>query len=271
MRKFLVCVDSDGTAMDTMNIKHFQCFGPILTEVFGLLAEREMALALWNRVNLYAATRGINRFSGLALVLGKIQEEVRPVEGLEGYLCWTKETGELSNRALREALEQSGNICMRRALDWSEKVNEAIGKLPASESGPFPGAADSLKLTKEYADIAVVSSANPEAVAHEWEYHGLSPYVDMVYAQDAGTKKECISKLCRMDYAPGGILMIGDAPGDLEAAVHNGVFFYPILVGKERESWQEYREEGLGRLLGGTFAGAYQSGLIERFWGNLEK
>lgn len=270
MRKFLVCVDSDGTAMDTMDIKHFRCFGPILTDVFDLEEEQEMALKLWNQVNLYSATRGINRFAGLALVLGKIQEEVRPVDGLEGYLRWTKEAGELSNRSLREALEQSGNVCMCRALDWSQRVNEAIGKLPASESGPFPGAAESLKLTRKYADIAVVSSANPEAVAHEWEYHGLSPYADMVYAQDAGTKKECISKLCRMDYAPGGILMIGDAPGDLEAAAYNGVFFYPILVGKERESWQEYREEGLDRLREGTFGGTYQDRLIERFWENLK-
>ena len=25
---YLVCVDSDGCAMDTMDIKHFKCFGP---------------------------------------------------------------------------------------------------------------------------------------------------------------------------------------------------------------------------------------------------
>ena len=31
--------------------------------------------------------------------------------------------------------------------------------------------------------------------------------------------------------------MIGDAPGDLEAAKNNGVHFYPILYGKEKESW----------------------------------
>ena len=27
---FLVCVDSDGCVMDTMNCKHFHCFGPCL-------------------------------------------------------------------------------------------------------------------------------------------------------------------------------------------------------------------------------------------------
>ena len=34
--------------------------------------------------------------------------------------------------------------------------------------------------------------------------------------------------------------MIGDAPGDLAAADANSVFFYPILVNHEIESWSEF-------------------------------
>lgn len=26
-KEYLVCVDSDGCAMDTMDVKHFRCFG----------------------------------------------------------------------------------------------------------------------------------------------------------------------------------------------------------------------------------------------------
>ena len=33
---FLVCVDSDGCAMDTMNCKHFHCFGPCMVMEWGL-------------------------------------------------------------------------------------------------------------------------------------------------------------------------------------------------------------------------------------------
>lgn len=32
--------------------------------------------------------------------------------------------------------------------------------------------------------------------------------------------------------------MVGDAPGDRDAAEKNGVRFYPILVGHEGESWE---------------------------------
>lgn len=31
--------------------------------------------------------------------------------------------------------------------------------------------------------------------------------------------------------------MVGDAPGDMDAAESNGVQFYPILVNREEESW----------------------------------
>ena len=31
-KRFAVCVDSDGCAMDTMNIKHIRCFGPCMVE-----------------------------------------------------------------------------------------------------------------------------------------------------------------------------------------------------------------------------------------------
>ena len=33
--------------------------------------------------------------------------------------------------------------------------------------------------------------------------------------------------------------MVGDSPGDLNAARKNGVYFYPILVNKETESWKK--------------------------------
>ena len=46
---YLVCVDSDGCVMDTMNCKHFNCFGPCMVTEWGLeewkdeILEKEMA------------------------------------------------------------------------------------------------------------------------------------------------------------------------------------------------------------------------------------
>ena len=49
---FLVCVDSDGCAMDTMDIKHTRCFGPCLVAEWGLDPWREDVLGRWNEINL---------------------------------------------------------------------------------------------------------------------------------------------------------------------------------------------------------------------------
>ena len=63
--------------------------------------------------------------------------------------------------------------------------------------------------------------------------------------------------------------MVGDAPGDLKAAEKNGVFYYPILVGKEEFSWQRLSTEAIGKLMDGTFAGEYQDMLKKEFFENL--
>jgi superfamily I DNA/RNA helicase len=46
--------------------------------------------------------------------------------------------------------------------------------------------------------------------------------------------------------------MIGDAPGDFKAAKSNHALFYPIVPGREEESWQRFYEEALERFFAGT-------------------
>ena len=41
---FLICVDSDGCAMDTMDVKHYRCFGPCMVDEWGLEEWREPIL-----------------------------------------------------------------------------------------------------------------------------------------------------------------------------------------------------------------------------------
>ena len=79
---YLVCVDSDGCVMDTMNCKHFNCFGPCMVDEWELGQWREEILARWNVINLFSMTRGINRFKGLAVALGEIHERYMPIPGI---------------------------------------------------------------------------------------------------------------------------------------------------------------------------------------------
>ena len=74
-KDFLVCIDSDGCAIDSMNIKHINCFGPCMVEEWDLHAWKNEILEKWNCVNLYSLTRGINRFKGLLTALKEINEK----------------------------------------------------------------------------------------------------------------------------------------------------------------------------------------------------
>lgn len=267
-KNYLVCVDSDGCAMNTMDIKHFRCFGPCMVEEWGLEEWRDEILDRWNQVNLYSMTRGINRFKALAILLSEIDGSCKKIPDAEDYIKWTEDSDELSNEVLSRVLEQTGGSCFKKALHWSNEVNRRINEIPEVDKIPFAGVKEGLAFAHKYADIAIVSSANPDAVSAEWEKHGLMKYVNYMMAQNAGSKTFCISKLLEYGYEPDHVMMMGDAPGDLSAAEKNSVQFYPVLVSHESDSWNGIRE-ALDKLINGKFDKAYQKQLINAFKHNL--
>lgn len=268
-KDYLVCVDSDGCAMDTMDIKHFRCFGPCMVEEWGLGQWREPILERWNVINLYSMTRGINRFKGLAMALGEIDKAYKKIEGLAAFLDWAETSPELSNSAVEKAIAQGGDtVCLEKALSWSKAVNASITEIPEEDKKPFEGVKEGLALAHELADVAIVSSANLQAVLDEWDLYGLLDHTDIVLAQDAGSKAYCIGELLKKGYEKDHVMMTGDAPGDLKAAESNGVFFYPILVKREMESWSQYGE-AVEHLVGGNYGGAYADAKKKEFLENL--
>lgn len=269
-KEFLICVDSDGCAMDTMDIKHIRCFGPCMVNEWGLEQWKEEILKRWNEINLYTMTRGINRYKGLSVALQEIHGKYTQIEDLDTLVQWVKESPELSNAALQRAIDNKDSISLKKALSWSKAVNESINRLPEEEKVPFEGVKEALAFAHEKADVAIVSSANLGAVLEEWERFGLLEHTDIVLAQDAGSKAYCIGELLKAGYDKEHVLMCGDAPGDLDAAKQNGVFYYPILVRHERESWMEFREKAVGKLMDGTYGGDYQQSKTEAFLDNLK-
>lgn len=269
-KAWLVCVDSDGCAMDTMDIKHFRCFGPCMVEEWNLQKWEKPILERWNEINLYSMTRGVNRFKGLAMALTEIDRTYCPIEGVEELAQWVQSAPELSNRAVEQAAATAEGPCLAKALAWSQKVNAAINALPESEKNPFPGAAEGLEAAHAVADVAVVSSANREAVEEEWARCGLLDKVDVVCCQDTGSKADCIAALLGKGYVPDHVVMVGDAPGDKTAAEKNGVWFYPILVRHEAESWRELASEGLERFRQDDFA-PYAETKGQQFEQNLQQ
>lgn len=262
---FLICVDSDGSAMNTMEIKHVSCFGPCLVEEWGLQQYEKQILWVWNAINLYSINRGVNRFVGLELVLEYIDKHITPVAELDVLKHWVEHTPELSNAALIRYLEDDNSKILPKVLHWSQSVSQHIAMISVDNRRPFDGVAEALLAAREKSDIVVVSAANPDAMEEEWELHGLAYFVNLILSQNVGSKEFCVSELLARGYEPGKVMMIGDAMEDLELAKVCGVCFYPIILYKETESWQRFEEEALARFYEGTYEGAYQDKLIEDF------
>lgn len=268
-KDFLVCIDSDGCVLDTMDVKHMRCFGPCLVHEWGLGEYRDDIIRLWRRINLLSTTRGINRFKGLAKVLVQIHENYTNVAGLDEYIYWVQTTNELSDQSLKEAFERTGSICIEKALDWSRLVNQAMAMVSDNRKMPFDGAKEALELAYEHADVAIVSSANGEELQKEWKNQKIFQYADVFMAQEAGSKRRCLKALLEKGYEPDHVIMVGDAPVDLEAAKGAGVLFYPVLAYQERESWEKF-PDAFEQLRKGTYAGEVQDARIKEFEENFE-
>lgn len=265
---FLVGIDSDGCAFDTMEVKHKECFIPNTINSYDLQGISKYAREAAEFVNLYSKSRGINRFPALVETLDWLRRrpEVKArgfdVPQPEGLLRWMQSETKLGNPALERAVSQTGDEDLQRALEWSQAVNETVARFVRGVP-PFPYVRQCLEKLTGQADQLVVSATPNEALEREWAEHDLSGFVQAICGQETGTKKESLALAKK--YPAGHTLMIGDAPGDYQAAKANDALFYPINPGAEEASWRRLYEEGLERFLNESFAGAYQDELLAEF------
>lgn len=268
-KEYLVCIDSDGCAFDTMELKHKECFCPAYISYFGLQPVSKYAREAWDFANLYSAFRGVNRFPVLLKALELLEDRQEVLDrgfqtprlpSLRAYVA----AGEPLNNAGVAAYiaRHPEDEEMQNVLAWSLAVNKRIAEMVHGVP-PFPHVAESLRAVSEFADIVIVSATETKALQREWESGGLLELVTQVCGQETGSKKEIIARY-KDGYAPERVLMIGDAPGDREAARANGVLFYPILPDREAESWAQFGKN-MEAFRSGTYAQTLQQENIARF------
>jgi phosphoglycolate phosphatase-like HAD superfamily hydrolase len=269
---FFVGIDSDGCAFDTMEIKHKECFIPNFINSYELQAVSRFAREAFEFVNLYSKSRGVNRFPALVETLEWLEK--RPevaARGVKirippGLVAWIKRESRLGNPALKKAIAETDDPDLKHALVWSEAVNESVERYVRGVP-PFPYVRECLEKLQGKADCLVVSATPNEALIREWQEHGIDKYVAAICGQEVGTKKEVLTVAAK--YPKDHALMVGDAPGDYQAAKANNVLFFPINPGAEDKSWKRLYDEGIDRFLGGTYAGEYQAALLAEFEGYL--
>ena len=265
---FLVAIDSDGCAFDTMELKHKECFIPHTINSYNLQAVSKYAREAAEFVNLYSKSRGINRFPALVETLQWLQKRPAVIaRNIQiaipaALIQWIDTESKLGNPALAARVQETNDPALQQALDWSEKVNETVAQIVRGVP-PFPGVRECLEKLSSQADQIVCSATPNEALRAEWSEHGIDTFVQAICGQETGTKKQTLANAAKYD--PNRVLMIGDAPGDYRAAAANQCLFFPINPAAEEASWKRLLEEGIEHFLNGSFAGDYQTVLLEEF------
>ena len=237
-QEYLVGIDSDGCAFDTMELKQKECFTPNTIKFWGLQGVSKYAREACDFVNLYSKSRGINRFPALVQELewtSKRPEvkarriEVRIPQALRE---WIRREKKLGNPALEKVVRETGDQDLMHTLEWSKAINQAVEEMVHGVP-PFPFVRESLERLHGKADVLVVSATPQEALKREWAEHGLTAHVALICGQELGTKKEFLglASKCPAKHT----LMIGDAPGDYEAAKANHGAFLPHQPRRRRE------------------------------------
>jgi phosphoglycolate phosphatase-like HAD superfamily hydrolase len=253
-----------------MEVKQKEFFIPNALKYFDLFAISKIVRETWEFVNLYSVYRGGNRFTSIITVFELLEERNEIIDSgyklpdLTALIEWVKSETKLGNATIRNYFESHYDPNLEKVVKWTEAVNADITRW-LHNIPPFPRAKAAIKEMSSFADMIVVSQTPLEALDREWKEHDLKKFVKAIAGQEHGTKSEHIALASKGKYADNKILMIGDAIGDLNAAKNNGVLFFPIIPGKEDESWQRLRNEGLSRFRSGTYPGIYEKSLIKEF------
>ena len=268
---FFVGIDSDGCAFDAMELKQKECFIPSTIRVWGLQPISKYARETAEWVNLYSRWRGANRWPALAKVFELLAERpevqargvhVPDPKALKEFIASGYSPSEAGLKAY--IASGHGEEELWRGLEWTRAIDSLVAATVRNVP-PFPYVRQCLQKLQGKADLMVVSTTASDALTREWGEHGLAQYMALIAGQDKGTKKQHLEFTAKGKYNDDRILMIGDAPGDRDAAHAVNALFYPINPGSEERSWQRLFEEASEKFLNGTYAGAYEAGLIAEF------
>ena len=274
-KPFFIGIDSDGTAFDSMEIKHKRVFQPIALDIWGLEACKAKFYEIAETINLYSIHRGVNRFQGLAMAFQRLSQQSeaahKALKGHSALVDFVLAGLPLSAKSLIGYNTTLKNSFLEQVLEWSHRSDQEYARIMEEEGNlPYPSVTKTLRSAYPKAEVIVISSSSQETLLKDWGGAGLLELTDDVAGQENGSKVNQLRTALSNRSEPARALMVGDASGDYEAAVANGISFYPILPGAEEASWQLLQSEALGRFFEGNYAGDYEAELLSKFQSTLK-
>ena len=269
-KDFFVGIDSDGCVFDAMEIKHKECFIPNTVNVWSLQTVSRYVREVHEFVNLYSKWRGLNRWKNVVRTMDFLREhpevkrrnvEVPTMDGIRGFVASGQK---LSDAGLFTYMRDHHEPDLQLGVQWSSDINASIERIVHGLM-PFPPVKPSFQALAPEADLACVSATRNNDLAREWTFAGIIDDVELLCGQEVGSKEQILRMTAAGKYPENHMLMMGDAPGDMEAAHAVGALFFPINPGFEEDSWERFYNEGYKKFLDGTYAGEYEAELIRDF------
>lgn len=271
-KPLLVGIDSDGCVFDTVELKQKLFFHDAIIRTWGLEALDALVRETASFVFLRSRTRGCNRFFGLyetfRLLRARPESQGVKLPAMSGLGDCIARGIPLDTAHLRREAERLNDPELEKACDWSDAISEAIATR-MDMPRPFDGAREAIATLHRDADLVVVTQTPRNLVEREWKANGLERMAALIAGPEAGSKTEQLRVAAAEHYTPENVLMVGDAPGDLEAARAAGAAFFPIEPGSESASWTRLRNEAWPRFIQGAFTDEYARPLTEAFLGGL--
>ncbi len=266
---FAVCIDTDGCALDNMWAKQVIVFHPHYMDMNGLRGTEMFFRLHAEHHNLWATTRGCDRYLAVRYTLASLladrqarevlcEDHVRDLlSSIEGYVSFVEKSGgkkAFGIPSLAEYHQMNGlDYNVTRLLSWSEAVDRTF-QFVTLDMPPFDGVRETLERVSRDADILVVSATPYNDLAEWWTRTELAGYVQAIAGKEMGKKGDHIRVLREAGgYEGDQVIMIGDGGGDLKAARGNDALFYPTPAGLEQEAWATARES-----FEAFFAGEYR-------------
>lgn len=266
----LIGVDSDGCVFDSMYEKQINFFLPNIVKMWGLEKIEPQVRSLIKYVGLFSKNRGRHRFISLSILFDLLPS----MPGVaESGLCLpsAKELKEycssgvmLGNDSLALWLKNHKSEELERVLEWSLTLNKDIASSDRIIP-PFDGVSTILEHMSNVADVIVVSQTPEEAIYREWQKADILKFVKAIGSMDNGKKSDHLKLASSGHYKNEKIILLGDAYGDMEAAREADVCFYPIMPGKEVESWRNFKNIYLPLFLKGFYKKEAEEKLINEF------
>ena len=277
----LIGIDSDGCVFDSMTEKQVKCFHSTFVDHWEIPSDIERPVRdCLEFVNLFSQTRGQDRFICFDLAVDLMHEhpaiagKTEHIPETTHLKAWLAAGPPYGNAGLEAAIagEQAPEFKdspeLKKLMAWSLEVDIRVKNLEVIQ--PFPNCKVFLEMVGEKSDAMVVSSTPLAALSHEWDVTGIRPYIRIIASKDIGTKVLHLQLATEDDKYPlSRVLMIGDAPKDMESAQEVGVRFYPINPGAEDASWKRLHEEVYAKFIAGEYTAELEQQLIEEFLGML--